>query len=178
MTGHAKRGDATARQVDLRRATLDDAPEIADVWLTSFRATYPGWPQVHTDNQVRSWIHDVVVKHEESWVAVDQTGTIAGFMALTATDLDQLYVLPDRTGRGIGSQLVALAKRRRPDGLRLYTFQVNTGARRFYERRGFRVIDLNPGERNEEQQPDIQYAWGPAGATPHPAGAPPGGRPP
>ncbi len=92
-------------------------------------------------------------------------GVIVAFMSLTATELDQLYVLPRWTGLGIGSRLVALAKRRRSGGLRLYTFQVNTGARRFYERQGFKIIDLNPGDRNEEHQPDIQYAWGPQDAA-------------
>jgi glyoxylase I family protein len=36
------------------------------------------------------------------------------------------------TGHGIGSRLLAVAKRARPRGLRLWTFASNTGARRFY----------------------------------------------
>ena len=49
-------------------------------------------------------------------------------MALSADTLEQLYVPPRWTGRGIGSRLVSLAKTRRPKGLDLYTFQVNAGA--------------------------------------------------
>ena len=51
---------------------------------------------------------------------------------------------------------------RRPDGLSLYTFQVNDGARRFYERHGFVVAALGDGSDNEEGQPDIRYEWRPA----------------
>ena len=40
-------------------------------------------------------------------------------------------------GRGIGAGLAKLAKRQRPEGLRLWTFVSNAGTRRFYERHGF-----------------------------------------
>jgi ribosomal protein S18 acetylase RimI-like enzyme len=99
------------------------------------------------------------VPGSETWLAIDPDGSIAGFMTLGPGMLDHLYVRPDRTGRGIGSRLVGLAKSRRPAGLDLYTFQVNAGARRFYERRGFRVVDLDDGGRNEEGQPDVRYRW-------------------
>ena len=66
---------------------------------------------------------------------------------------------------GLGSRFVRLAKTRRPHGLDLYTFQVNAGARRFYERHGFRVVDLDDGARNEEHQPDVRYRWRPTDAT-------------
>jgi hypothetical protein len=54
-----------------------------------------------------------------------------------------------------------LAKQRRPAGLDLYTFQVNGGARRFYERHGFVGIALGDGSGNDEGQPDVRYAWRP-----------------
>jgi ribosomal protein S18 acetylase RimI-like enzyme len=82
-------------------------------------------------------------------------------MALDGDEIDQLYLRPGRTGEGLGSRLVELAKERWPDGLSLYTFQANTGARRFYERHGFVVVDLNDGARNKEHQPEVRYAWRP-----------------
>ena len=75
--------------------------------------------------------------------------------------LEQLYVRRPWTGRGIGSRLLAVAKERRPDGLQLWTFQVNAGARRFYERHGFVVVEMTDGSANEERQPDVRYAWNP-----------------
>jgi ribosomal protein S18 acetylase RimI-like enzyme len=77
-------------------------------------------------------------------------------------------VEPDVTGRGIGSALLDQAKTRRPDGFRLWTFQQNEGARRFYERHGLRVIRLTDGEDNEEKTPPALYAWRPGGTgDPH-----------
>jgi 6-phosphogluconolactonase len=152
------KGDAGADEMLLRPATTSDSGEVAEVWLAAFAATYD-FPHAHTDDEVRSWIRDELVPGSETWLAIDPDGSIAGFMALGSDLLDHLYVRPDRTGRGIGSRFVGLAKSLRPAGLDLYTFQVNTGARRFYERHGFRVVDVDDGGRNEEGQPDVRYRW-------------------
>jgi ribosomal protein S18 acetylase RimI-like enzyme len=148
----------------IRRATPADADTIGDVWLAAFKATY-AFPPAHPDDDVRRWIREEIVPREETFVAVDPSGTVLGFMSLRDDDLDHLYVHPDHHDRGIGSRLVELAKERRPDGLWLFTFQVNANARRFYEHRGFVVERLGNGESNEEHQPDVRYAWHPAADT-------------
>lgn len=147
-------------EVELRPAVGDDAGAMADVFLAAFHATYD-FPLAHTDAQVREWIAGELVASREVWVAATLGGRVVGLMALTAGMLDQLYVAPGWTGRGIGGRLVALAKARRPGGLDLYTFQVNVGARRFYERHGFVAVALGDGTGNEEGQPDVRYAWRP-----------------
>ena len=38
-------------------------------------------------------------------------------------------------------------------------FQKNTGAIRFYERHGFRLVKLTDGADNMEREPDALYAW-------------------
>ena len=138
----------------------DEAGAIADVYLASFAATYR-FPLAHTDDQVRRWIAEYLVLNREMWVATDPGGSLVGLMALTADQLDQLYLAPGWAGRGIGSRLVDLAKRRRPDGLDLFTFQVNANARRFYERHGFIQIWTGDGSDNDEGQPDVRYSWRP-----------------
>ena len=146
--------------VVLRPATSGDAGAIADVYLASFHATYD-FPLAHKDDQVRRWIADILVPALEVWVAATRARTIVALMALTEDMLDQLYVVPGWTSRGIGGRLVALAKTRRPGGLDLYTFQVNPNARSFYEHRGFLQVSTGDGSGNEEGQPDVRYAWRP-----------------
>jgi ribosomal protein S18 acetylase RimI-like enzyme len=146
--------------IEIRAARGEDADAIADVWLTSFKATY-SFPPAHPDEDVRRWIREQLVPGEETFVAVDETDEVVAVMALGGEDLDQLYVRPGHFDRGIGSRLVDLAKERRPNGLGLYTFQVNDRARRFYERRGFRAVWFGDGEANEERQPDVRYEWRP-----------------
>jgi len=38
-------------------------------------------------------------------------------------------------------------------------FQKNTGAIRFYERHGFRLVKLTDGADNVEREPDALYYW-------------------
>ena len=142
----------------VRRAGVDEAEVVAGVWLRSRHATVPANPAiVHTDDEVREWFTDVVLPSREVWV-VEVDDTVVGVMVLDGDDLDQLHVEPGWTGQGVGADLVAVAKAQRPAGLHLWTFQANTGARRFYEREGFIAVRTTDGD-NEEGEPDVQYRW-------------------
>lgn len=71
--------------------------------------------------------------------------------------IEQLYVDPSWTGRRIGTRLLEVAKRSRPDGLQLWTFQSTHGAHRFYKRHGFKAEERTDGSRNQERAPDVRY---------------------
>lgn len=145
-------------EIALRRATESDAREAADLWLRAREAAVGTIPRpVHDDKDVRAWFASHVVRDTELWLAEDAESKLAGILVLDGQWLDQLYVEPAMTGRGVGSKLVELAKRARPDGLRLWTFASNVGAQRFYERHGFVAIRRTDGRDNEEGAPDILY---------------------
>jgi GNAT superfamily N-acetyltransferase len=146
--------------IAVRRGTHADARAAADLWLRSRKAALGVIPPpVHTDDDVRAWFASHVVPERELWVAEDEGGTLAGILVLDGPWVDQLYVEPTLTGRGIGSGLLKLAKRERPEGLRLWTFVSNARAQRFYERHGFMEARRTDGRDNEERAPDICYAW-------------------
>ncbi|HEX6655553.1 MAG TPA: GNAT family N-acetyltransferase, partial [Candidatus Limnocylindria bacterium] len=146
-----------AEEILIRKAMAGDADAIADTWLAAFRETY-AFPPAHADAEVRDWVRTGLLPSTETWVAV-VAASVVGFMSLREHWVEQLYVRQPWTGRGIGSRLLALAQQRRPDGLELWTFQVNAGARRFYERHGFALAEMTDGAANEERQPDVRYAW-------------------
>ena len=151
------------RETVIRRARAGDGAAVADVQLRSFHAALPTIRLAHTEAEVRLWFATEVLPDpaRETWVAESADGTVVGMMVLGREMLEQLYLLPDARGQGLGDRFVELAKGRRPSGLALYTFQVNGPARRFYERHGFRALEFGDGSGNEEGEPDIRYAWTP-----------------
>jgi len=44
---------------------------------------------------------------------------------------------------------------------RLWTFQKNARARKFYESRGWVLTELTDGLGNEEKEPEVRYVWKP-----------------
>jgi ribosomal protein S18 acetylase RimI-like enzyme len=145
----------------LARATADDAAPIAEVWLRSRKASIPANPpSVHSDAEVRAFFADVAVPMMEAWVAED--GGVVGLLVLDDDFVNQLHVDPDHQRRGVGTALVELAKRQRPAGLQLWTFQSNEVARRLYERHGFVAVEETDDD-NVERAPDVRYAWRPSG---------------
>ena len=146
--------------VVIRRATTSDASATADVYLRSFGAALPTVVRPRSDDEVHAYIRDVVVPSRETWVAVAEE-QVVGLMVVAGDLLSQLYLDPDWRGRGIGDRFVALAKERSPQGLSLWTFQVNKPAHRFYERHGFVEAERTDGSGNEEREPDVRYVWRP-----------------
>ncbi|HEX5540468.1 MAG TPA: GNAT family N-acetyltransferase [Micromonospora sp.] len=153
----------TSDALMFRRATSPDSAAVAEVWLRSYAAALPTVRRTHSDDAVRAWIIDVVVPDLETWVAVAEA-TVVGMMVLHGDWLEQLYLDPPWRGQGVGDGFVDLAKQRRPDGLQLWTFQVNGPARRFYERHGFVAVEETDGSGNEEREPAVRYVWRPVAA--------------
>jgi len=155
----------------IRRARGADAAAIAEVYIASRRDAARYFPTVHSDDDIRGWIASHVVPNLEVWVAEaadpapgTTIGSIIGMMGMMVLDgdmLEQLYVAPAWQRHGVGDGLLGVGKRERPAILRLWTFQKNTPARRFYEARGFRAIEFTDGSRNEERAPDVLYEWKP-----------------
>ncbi|MFI9616196.1 GNAT family N-acetyltransferase [Streptomyces sp. NPDC052023] len=137
-----------------------DAGAAADVWLRSFAAALPTVVRPRSDDEVRTYFRKVVVPLRETWLA-ETTDGVVGVMVLDGDELSQLYLDPDWRGRGVGDLFMDLARKRRPDGLNLWTFQVNTSAHRFYERHGFVAVERTDGSANEEGEPDVRYVWRP-----------------
>lgn len=141
----------------LRRATGCDAEAIVNVHWASFRLlTF--LPMLHTIEENKRFIANVILKECEVTVAEDETGIVA-FLVLWGEEVRLLYTRPDRIGMGAGTQLIDAAKASGIGALELWCFQANERARRFYEARGFHAIRFSDGAQNEEQMPDIRYRW-------------------
>jgi GNAT superfamily N-acetyltransferase len=140
----------------IRRAGPEDADAIARLYERSF-ALLDFLPVLHTLDEHRNWFAGLI-ERDEVWL-YEEDGAILGFSALSAEELDDLYLEPSAIGRGVGSALFQHATERRPEGFRFWVFQQNERARRFYEAHGCRAVELTDGSHNEEKVPDVRYEW-------------------
>jgi GNAT superfamily N-acetyltransferase len=152
--------DTSQTRVTFRRASSADAGQVATVYIASRRGAEAYLPTVGTDAEIRAFVVDRMVPEQETWVA-EVSGRIVAVLVLGHEELEQFYVAFGEQRRGVGDAMLAHAKRLRPAGLRLWTFQRNAPARRFYEARGFVAIKFTDGATCMEREADVLYQWTP-----------------
>lgn len=141
--------------VVLRPAKAQDAHDIARI-LRAALAAFDWMPQLHTPDEDLRFVAGCLLTEQQVTVATIED-KIVGFAAVKGDWLEQLYLDPAWTGRGIGSQLLRHVTARMTH-VKLFCFEANAGARRFYERHGFISEEFGDGSSNEEGLPDIRYA--------------------
>lgn len=142
----------------LRDATAADADAIVTLIRSSKAAAMPWLAVPHSVEEDLPWVVEVLLQ-EATVIVVDVEGAIVGVMAVEGAWLSQLYVAAEQQGVGTGGLLLDRAKDLSPGGLRLWAFQRNTRARRFYEGAGFVATRFTSGTGNEEHEPDVLYSW-------------------
>src|ERR1700733_7194876 len=148
----------------LRRAATTDAELIAAIFASSRRAAMPYLPLLYAEVQVLEWIKDIVLRKSSVTLAVSSDGEVGGFASVRSGVLDHLYVAPGLQSQGLGALLLAGAKKETRRVLRFHFLKRNLSARRFYEGRGFALVELRDGSSNEEGEPEAVYEW--AGSAP------------
>jgi GNAT superfamily N-acetyltransferase len=141
----------------LRQLELADMGGAARVLRTAFDHALSSLVGLHTPAEDRRFFRERVFTSCEVWGAFDNAA-MTGMLAFREGWIDHLYVLPTAQGRGIGTQLLQVAQSSF-DRLHLWTFQRNVRARRFYQARGFVLVEETDGARNEEKEPDALYLW-------------------
>ena len=141
----------------LRKLELADMDVAAQVHRIAFDEALPWLTGRHTPQEDRWFFRKRLFMTSQLWGAFDGA-QMTGIIAFRDDWVDQLYVLPSWQQREIGTRLLQIAQRALPR-LYLWTFQGNVRARRFYERRGFLLVEETDGARNEEKEPDALYFW-------------------
>jgi GNAT superfamily N-acetyltransferase len=144
----------------LRQATAVDAPRVASLLIDARSAFMPYAPLTHSDKEVGTWVASQLVPSGGLVVAEIQGSVVAAIHTERKDAISwitQMAVDPRFVGKGIGAFLLTHVKHTMSLPIRLYTFQANLGARRFYSRHGFVPIEFGDGRANEERCPDVLY---------------------
>ncbi|UTH76055.1 GNAT family N-acetyltransferase [Chromobacterium sp. IIBBL 290-4] len=164
--------------ISLRMPTPQDADLLASLHVASWQSAYRGiLPDAYLDEiapgeRLAMW-KDRLAQHASSWTRIAYlAGRPAGFACLLPDTepargvyLDNLHVLPEFKGHGIGRLLLAAAAAEclriapgRP--LFLWTFAANQSACRFYQALGGTVTEqkdtLTPAGN---PQPALCFQW-------------------
>lgn len=102
--------------------------------LVSYR--YVREHQEHTIDDAKRFFRSDVLHTCQVWVG-DRSGQLLGMLALEVPWIRQLATFPAFQRQGVGTALLRIARECSQSELRLFTFQRNTVARVFYEKRGF-----------------------------------------
>ena len=138
-----------AVEVTIRRYERRDAAEVADVFYRSVREVALS---DYTPEQVTAWVPgrwDAEREHQRSGdgrlvlVAAGESGHVIAFIDLEPDGhIDRLYCAPEAAGRGVASRLYdATEAAARAQGIKRLFTEASELARRFFERKGFTVLE-------------------------------------
>ena len=161
----------------LREATQHDAAAIARLHADSWRSAYRGMlSDDYLDHRVYSerdtlWKQRFSESTQKPFFAIlaEMESTLAGFACvfpdhdpIYGAFLDNLHVVPQRTGQGIGMRLLAAVAERlvadeKRSGLYLWVIAKNSRARQFYSKAGAREVErvllpMPDGSRQDEMR--------------------------
>ena len=147
--------------MEIRRPVLEDAREMRDAWARAWRAGHESALSAEaleavdlepTDEDLQRWRDRIETRRDRCLVA-DDDGVVGyaavrwaetkPFVADDEAGLKELYVRPDRWGKGVGGELLERAIGTLPDGTEavlLETLDGNDRAAGFYETHGFRRV--------------------------------------
>jgi GNAT superfamily N-acetyltransferase len=165
--------------IEIRRATVDDAPAIAQVRIDGWRTTYRGLiPDDYLDGMelqasIDLWNRVLGAQSTTANVFVaTRDGEVVGFAAGNAlpdpkhgadAELTAVYLRRDMQRSGIGHRLVAaVVAAQRAHGARamiVWTIAGNKGARAFYENLGGELVVEQPFVWDGMDLVEAGYVW-------------------
>jgi len=141
-------------KVEVRRATENDSEAISSLLLEAFASVESEYTKGAFDYTTPS-ADAILARFKEGpiWVAVDSNlivGTVSGLPEPDRFYIRSMAVKPEAQGRGVGQSLLETLERFAKEGgfetLYLYTTPSLHGAKKLYERNGFRTIRESPPE--------------------------------
>jgi putative acetyltransferase len=122
----------------IRRAIPADRDALVNIWLRSVRATHTFLSEKDIQSLLPPTRDYLTSDEPELWVLCSDSGTVMGFMGMSGSKMEALFLAPEFHRCGGGRRLVRHAQELRGE-LTVDVNEQNPAARRFYEACGFVV---------------------------------------
>jgi putative acetyltransferase len=120
----------------IRSSQPSDLPALFDIWHAAVRATHSFLSEKDIAFYAQQ-VRDAYLPSCSFWVAVTEDDEPQGFLGMTGSKIDALFIHPEHHSRGIGRALIDHAASISND-LTVDVNEQNEGACIFYRKLGFR----------------------------------------
>lgn len=132
----------------IKSVTPEDMMAAAYIHSESWQQSHrdictPAFLALHTPEHQRNYLESEIEKGAKLYMLTDQKPV--GIVTVWGSLIENLYILPDEQNKGYGTKLLVFAMEKCTGTPTLWILSGNEGARRLYERHGFRLT----GNRNQ-----------------------------
>jgi putative acetyltransferase len=124
--------------MQIRPVIPDDREVLLDLWLQSVRATHSFVSEAEIESMIPQVREYLASSEPEFWVLCDDAGAAVGFMGMSGSKMESLFLAPRIHRQGGGRMLVHHAQAQHGE-LSVDVNEQNTAACAFYVACGFVV---------------------------------------
>src|SRR5436305_296552 len=99
--------------MNIRRAMAADDEALVDIWLRSVRSTHTFLSEEDIQSLLTPTRDYLKSSEPELWVLCTNAGAVMGFMGMSGSKMEALFLAPEFQGQGGGRRLVRHAQERR-----------------------------------------------------------------
>ena len=132
----------------IRKLREKDIDKVADIWLDTNQSAHAFIPAQYWQDQYET------VKEMFSQAEIyvyEKENIIQGFIGLSDTYIEGIFVQSKAQSGGIGKQLLTFVKNRKQQ-LSLHVYQKNGRAVRFYQKENFKIQSESVDENTKEKE--------------------------
>ena len=126
----------------IRASRPDEAGRLFEIWQAAVAATHD-FVSPADKAEIAVIVREQYLQSAPLWVVVDTDDRPLGFMGMTGSTMDSLFIDPEHAGRGLGRAMVDHA-RSLASNLSVDVNEQNRSAVGFYRRLGFREAGRSP----------------------------------
>lgn len=145
---------------NIKRITSDTIMQAAKIYSESWQDSHKNvcsanFLALHTSEYQKDCLETEIAAGSQVYMLIKEKPV--GIVSIHGSLVEHLYVLPSEQNKGYGTQLLAFAVDRCTQSPTLWVLSTNDGARRFYERNGFRTTGKSVKHTDTMYELEFQF---------------------